>query len=227
MSIPSLASYEMPQTPIANRVAWRPDPARAALLIHDMQDYFLGKYDVAQAPIPQLIKTIQHLRGLCHERHIPVFYTAQPAHQPPADRALLNDFWGPGITAADEQPKAAIAAALQPLAGDTVLPKWRYSAFQRSDLRPRLRALGRDQLIITGIYAHIGCLATALEAFMQDVEPFLVINGCADFSLADHQMAIAHVARCCGVSLTARQIESALDPRALPPETLNPQRPAR
>jgi bifunctional isochorismate lyase/aryl carrier protein len=205
MSIPALAPYDMPAAPVPNRVPWRPDAARAALLIHDMQDYFLGKYDVAQAPIPQLIASIARLRAHCRQHGIPVFYTAQPPVQPDADRALLNDFWGPGLTAPGERAGSPIVAALRPGADDVVLTKWRYSAFQRSDLRARLRALGRDQLIITGVYAHIGCLATALEAFMQDVQPFLVIDGCADFSLDDHRMAITHVARCCGVSLTASQ----------------------
>jgi len=212
MSIPSLAPYEMPGAPVPNRVQWRPEARRAALLVHDMQDYFLGKYDVAREPIPALIAAIARLRGRCDALGIPVFYTAQPPVQPDADRALLNDFWGPGLTAPGQQAGAGIVAALAPRQGDTVLTKWRYSAFQRSDLRVRLRDLGRDQLIITGVYAHIGCMATALEAFMQDVQPFLVIDACADFSLADHQMAVTHVARCCGMSLTADEICEALIP---------------
>ncbi len=210
MSIPSLASYEMPDTPVRNRVQWRPDARRATLLIHDMQDYFLGKYDVERAPIPALVAAIGRLRDCCDAQGVPVFYTAQPPVQPDADRALLNDFWGPGLTAPDQQGGAGIVAALAPRAGDVVLTKWRYSAFQRSDLRERLRAQGRDQLIITGVYAHIGCLSTALEAFMQDVQPFLAIDACADFSLADHHMAVTHVARCCGMSLTTYDICEAL-----------------
>src|SRR5690606_6165407 len=154
MSIPSLASYEMPRTPVQNRVHWRADARRAALLIHDMQDYCLGKYEVARAPIPALIAAISRLRDCCDAQGIPVFYTAQPPVQPAADRALLNDFWGPGLTAPDQQARADIITALAPRAGDTVLTKWRYSAFQRSDLRERLRVQGRDQLIITGVYAH-------------------------------------------------------------------------
>jgi len=210
MSIPSLASYEMPDAPVQNRVGWRPHARRAALLIHDMQDYFLSKYDVTQAPIPQLIATTARLRACCRALSIPVFYTAQPPVQPAADRALLNDFWGPGLTAPDQQSGARIVAALQPEAGDRILTKWRYSAFQRSDLRAQLQALGRDQLIITGVYAHIGCLCTALEAFMQDVQPFLALDACADFTLDDHRMAITHVARRCGVSLKAEDILDSL-----------------
>lgn len=206
MTIPSLPPYAMPRQSVRNRVDWRPDRRRAALLIHDMQDYFLSKYDVTQAPIPDLIAAIARLRDHCREQGIPVYYTAQPPVQPDADRALLNDFWGPGLTAPEHQSGARLVAALTPRPEDTVLTKWRYSAFQRSDLRERLRIQGRDQLIITGVYAHIGCLATALEAFMQDVQPFLAIDACADFSLEDHRMAVTHVARRCGVSLTLDEI---------------------
>src|SRR5690606_4849210 len=217
MSTPPLAPYAMPREPARNRVRWRPAPHRAALLIHDMQDYFLGKYDVTQAPIPDLIAAIGRLRDHCHALDIPVYYTAQPPVQPKADRALLNDFWGPGLTAPEHREGARIVAALEPRPQDTVLTKWRYSAFQRSDLRERLRAQGRDQLIITGVYAHIGCLSTALEAFMQDIQPFLAIDACADFSLEDHGMAVTHVARRCGVSLTLAEILAALAPQAARP----------
>ena len=87
MSIPSLPSYPMPHEAVQNRVHWRPDARRAALLIHDMQDYFLGKYDVTQAPIPELVDAIVRLRARCDALGIPVYYTAQPPEQPEADRA--------------------------------------------------------------------------------------------------------------------------------------------
>lgn len=210
MTIHALPSYELPQTPVANRVNWRPQANRAALLIHDMQTYFLQKYDMSQAPIPMLIERIAALRDVCHKLGIPVFYTAQPTDQPEKDRALLNDFWGPGLTATEFHEQQAVVPELTPADTDIMLTKWRYSAFQRSDLREQLRNLGRDQLIITGVYAHIGCMTTALEAFMQDVQPFLAIDGVADFSLDEHHQAIRHVSQRCGVSLTCAEIQDSL-----------------
>lgn len=211
MTIHALPSYTLPNTAVTNKVNWQPDAKRCALLIHDMQDYFLSKYDVTRSPVPELIRHIAQLRQLCKRLGIPVFYTAQPIEQNPADRALLNDFWGPGLTAESQHHLQATTAALAPEDDDTVLCKWRYSAFQRSDLRERLRAAGRDQLIITGIYAHIGCMSTALEAFMQDIQAFFAIDATADFSLEEHQMAIKYVSQRCGVSLTCEQLHNALN----------------
>lgn len=210
MSIPVITPYPMPSQPVTNRVDWQPDAGRAALLIHDMQAYFLNKFDTTQAPIPALLANARALRDLCDAAGVPVFYTAQPAEQPAGDRALLNDFWGPGLTQPQFHAEQPIVELLAPRATDTVLTKWRYSAFQRSDLAEQLHARGRDQLIVCGIYAHIGCMATALEAFMRDVQPFFVIDAVADFSEAEHRMAVDYVARRCGVSLTLAQVQAAL-----------------
>lgn len=214
MSIPSIPPYVMPNTLVANRVSWQPDASRAALLIHDMQAYFLNKFDRMQAPVPDLIANACALRALCDAVGIPVFYTAQPVEQPAGDRALLNDFWGPGLTQPQFHAEQAVISELAPRNDDVVLTKWRYSAFQRSDLAERLRDLGRDQLIVCGIYAHIGCMTTVLEAFMRDIQAFLVVDAVADFSLVEHQMAVDYVSRRCGASLTLAQIQAALQPAA-------------
>ncbi|GHC26713.1 isochorismatase [Kushneria pakistanensis] len=211
MAIPAIASYSLPTAAELpdNRVGWQVDPARAVLLIHDMQRYFLAKYDVSAAPIPEVISHLAGLIAAARAAGVPVVYTAQPTDQPDSDRALLNDFWGPGLPGHPEQ--YPVVDELAPQDGDVVLTKWRYSAFQRSDLRERMRSWGRDQLIIGGVYAHIGCMATALEGFMQDVQCFMLTDGVADFSRARHDMALEYVAGRCGVVTTSARALEALE----------------
>lgn len=208
--ITAIAAYPMPsQEHIpTSRVKWIPSPSRCALLIHDMQLFFLNKYDQQQAPIPQLIDHTRMILTLAHSLQIPVFYTAQPPQQTAAERGLLNDMWGAGINHYPEQ--ATICEPLAPQSGDHVLKKWRYSAFKRSDFEEQLKRMGRDQLLITGIFAHIGCMATALDAFMLDIQPFFIADALADFSRKDHDMALEHVANRCGVCLSTTQVIDAL-----------------
>ena len=210
MSIPVITPYPMPSQPVTNRVDWQPDAGRAALLIHDMLAYFLNKFDTTQAPIPALLANARALRDLCDAAGVPVFYTAQPAEQPAGDRALLNDFWGPGLTQPQYHAEQPIIELLAPRATDTVLTKWRYSAFQRSDFEQRLRVRGRSQLMIAGVFAHIGCLVTAADAFMREVQPFFVADAVADFSRAHHDRALVQVAACTGVVLSTAQALVAL-----------------
>ncbi|MFC3484212.1 isochorismatase family protein [Amycolatopsis roodepoortensis] len=214
VSLPKIEPYALPteaELP-AGRVGWKPDPARAALLVHDAQRYFLAPY--AGSPIPEMVANIAALADAARAAGVPVFYTAQPGHQAAEDRGLLTEFWGDGIGAViDEDPAAAdVVPELAPKPGDKVLTKWRYSAFQRSTFTEQLAEGGRDQLLITGVYAHIGCQATAVEAFMRDIQPFLVGDAVADFSRERHDQACEYVAQRCGALTTTAAALAALAP---------------
>jgi len=188
----------------ANRVGWRPDPTRCALLVHDMQRHFLAPFDATAEPIPQLIEGIDALRTAADAAGAPVFFSAQPGGQTPDQRGLLTDFWGDGIPA--DGDAAEIIPALTPRGTERRLTKWRYSTFVNTDLLERLRDAGRDQLLICGVYAHIGCLTTAVHAFMEGVQPFVVADAVADFSADDHRMALSWTARRRGVVTTTAQV---------------------
>jgi len=210
MAIPAILPYPMPGASAlpANKVNWMPDPQRAVLLIHDMQQYFVAPYTPDASPLNELLANIRLLHDRCEQLGIPVVYTAQPGAQTPEQRALLQDFWGPGIDGGPYQKQ--IIEALAPRANDLVLTKWRYSAFKKTTLLEELHSRGRDQLIVCGIYAHIGCLMTACDAFMQDIQPFLVADAVADFTEEHHHMALKYAADRCAVVLTTTRALDAL-----------------
>jgi bifunctional isochorismate lyase / aryl carrier protein len=210
MAIPKIASYLIPPLVSNNRVNWQADVQRAALLVHDMQDYFLDFYDRSQAPVPQLLANSKRLIDQARALGIPVIYTAQLPQQSAQERGLLQDMWGPGLTANPDGKH--ITSELAPQPQDTVLDKWRYSAFQKSGLQEMLFDLGRDQLIICGVYAHIGCMMTACDAFMRDIQSFFVADALADFSAQDHAMALDYVSQRCGMALTTDALLENLRP---------------
>ena len=208
--LPSIAGYDLPREAElpTSRADWTLDTDRAALLVHDMQAYFVDAFVPGVAPIEPAIGHIAALLSAARARGVPVFYTAQNGDQDRRDRGLQADLWGPGMRHVPEhQP---IVAPLAPAAGDIVLTKHRYSAFQRSNLETLMRARGRDQLVVCGVYAHIGCMLTAAEAFQLDIQPFLAADALADFSREWHDAALAQAADCLAVVRSTRQIIEAL-----------------
>ncbi|GGY05478.1 isochorismatase family protein [Streptomyces minutiscleroticus] len=204
--IPPIQPYPMPQAGDlpTNTAPWKPDPDRAVLLVHDMQHYFLRQFPANAAPGADLVQNATLLRNQAVAAGLPIAYTAQPGGMTDTQRGLLKDFWGPGmrVDPADRQ----VIEPLAPSSDDWMLTKWRYSAFFKSDLLQRMRSHGRDQIILCGVYAHIGVLATAVEAFTNDIETFLVADAVADFNHAYHQLALDYAAERCAVVTTAKSV---------------------
>ncbi|MFJ2743423.1 isochorismatase family protein [Streptomyces sp. NPDC087440] len=206
MALPAVAPYAMPTADELpeNRVAWTVDPQRAVLLVHDLQNHFLTAYTPDTSPTNELLANVAQLTKAARDAGIPVMYSAQPGGQSPAERGLQQDFWGPGLP--DDAHAKAIADAVAPEPQDTVITKWKYSAYVRTDLAERMRAAGRDQLVVVGVYAHIGVLMTAADAWMRDVQAFVVADAVADFSREDHDMALRYAAGRCAVVTTTETV---------------------
>ncbi|MFF5897189.1 isochorismatase family protein [Streptomyces argenteolus] len=202
MALPAITSYALPsdaELP-ANRVDWTVDPARAVLLVHDLQNHFLRAFPAGEQPLTGMLDNTSRVIGRARALGVPVVYSVQRGGQTHEERGLQLDFWGPG--AADDPEALAIPSAVAPADGDTVLTKWKYSAFVRTELESLLRDSGRDQLVITGVYAHIGVLMSACDAWMRDIRAFLVADAVADFSREDHDMALRWAAGRCAVVTT-------------------------
>ncbi|MDX8053059.1 isochorismatase family protein [Lentzea sp. BCCO 10_0798] len=211
MPIPAIVPYPMPAADAlpANTVDWRIDPARAVLLVHDMQHYFLRFFPQGETPLTDLVANTARIRESCAALGIPVAYTAQPGDMTAEQRGLLRDFWGSGMSR--DPVHRDVVAEVAPRPQDWVLTKWRYSAFCRTDLLARMRAAGRDQLICCGVYAHVGLLMTTVDAMSEDVQAFLVADAIADFSEEYHRMALSYAAERSAMVTTTSDVLSTLD----------------
>jgi len=205
MAIPPITPYAVPggdDLPPA-AVGWELDPARSALLVHDMQRYFVDFFPDA-SPRRELLHNTSRLLNWARGAGVPVAYSAQPGAMTRAQRGLLLDFWGPGMGA--DRRSREIVPELRPAPGELVLTKWRYSAFSRTSLESWLRDNNCTQLVICGVYAHVGVLMTAADAFAADIQPFLVADAVADFTAEEHHEALRYAARRCAKIVTTEAV---------------------
>lgn len=210
MAIPNQINYSAPVPPKENlpasRAAWIVDPSRVAVLVHDLQKYFVDVYSPEAEVLTRLLDSSAAVLDAARSVDIPIFYTGQSGLDP--DRGLQNDLWGAGML---PQPQhTEIVSRVAPQYGDRLVEKKRYSAFSRTDFATQLSYLGRTQLIILGIYAHVGIAATALDAFQRDIQPFIVADGIADMSLELHRATLAQLANSCAVVTLSNDVVKSL-----------------
>lgn len=181
-------------------------PDSSALLVVDMQDYFLHPESHAFLPsAPAIIPTILALAAAFKKAGRPVFYTR---HANRADDAgQMAEWWRELLTA--DHPLGAIVAALAAPA-DAVLGKSQYDAFFRTDLEARLRQGGTRQLVITGVTTHLCCDSTARSAFARGFAVFMAIDGTATLNRELHVASLRALAHGCAVPVLASGLLAAL-----------------
>jgi isochorismate hydrolase len=180
------------------------DPARAALLIHDLQEYLLRPFPAGQRPVTDLVANASRLRRRCAELGIPVSYTSRPDATGQPEGGVWVDFWKPGT--AHRHGFTGVTEPLAPTPYDRVFTTRRYSAFHGTGLAELLAGESRDQLIICGIYAHVGVLVTACDALTRDLQVFLVADAVADLSPTHHRLALVQASQRSAVTPTTSTV---------------------
>jgi len=152
-------------------------PKDSALLVIDMQRYFLEQSSNAHLPAAEeIVGNMQALISAYRELSQPVIFTRH-AHLRDEKPGAMVRWWGDVLR--DDDELSEIAAPFAPLATETVLRKSRYSAFVDTDLEKRLRTQGISSIVITGVMTHLCCESTARDAFMRDFDVFIVVDGTA------------------------------------------------
>ncbi len=183
-------------------VAFEFDLSKAALLILDMQNFFLDKNNHAFIPSAEnIIPNIQKLISYFDENDRPIVFTRHIDTEKPKE--MMTKWWRDSVTAGSEDSN--ITPQLNEDLGITVM-KTRYSAFKKTNLGAILKERRVEQLVITGIMSHLCCETTARDAFMKDFEVFFVVDANATYTEELHIGTLKAISHGFGICIPSEEI---------------------
>ncbi len=152
-------------------------PGRTALIVLDMQRYFLDPDSHAHIPsAADIVPGIRSLAALFSERDLPVIFTRHL--NTPENGGALALWWDDLIR--EEDSLSEITTDLDTSMG-VVLKKSQYDAFYDTDLESNLKERGIERVVITGVMTHLCCETTARSAFVRGFEVTFPVDGTATY----------------------------------------------
>lgn len=165
-------------------------PQHSALLVLDMQAYFLDDSSHAYIPsaepiVDGIIQSIKeysaHGRPIIFTQHINTSSNA----------GMMSTWWKDLITS--RNPLHKIIPEIN-LSKGTLIKKSQYDAFYQTQLDELLHASGVTQVVICGVMTHLCCETTARSAFMHGFEVFFTVDGTASYNMAYHRSSLLNLA---------------------------------
>jgi isochorismate hydrolase len=165
-------------------------PAYSALLVLDMQSYFLDVSSHAYIPSAgAILDGILQLIEAYNARQMPIFFSQ---HINTADNAGMMSVWWKDLITSDN-PLHRIIPEID-LSVGSLIQKNQYDVFCRTPLDEMLHARGVTQVVICGVMTHLCCETTARSAFMNGFEVFFPVDGTATYNLAYHRSSLVNLA---------------------------------
>ena len=171
----------------------RLNPAKSALLVVDMQQFFLDPGSPtftcgAAAILPAVKRLIKVFRGAGR----PVIFTRHVHHPDDLDSGIMGWWWeGKCI---EGSPESEIHPSIAPRANEKVVFKHRYSAFYNTDLETVLRCLKVEDLVIAGVMTNMCCESTARDAYYRDYRVFFPADGTGTINEEMHLASLLNLA---------------------------------
>lgn len=156
----------------------RLNPDRCALVVIDMQEFFLNPRSPAYLPPARAIASnAMRLLTAFRKSKRPVLYTVHAYEDPSSEGGLTVRRWKKTCLAGT--PEAGIFSALRPGPGERVFRKTRYSAFSNPEFERFLREQGIEELVLAGVMTHLCVESTAREAFSKDFQTTVLADAAA------------------------------------------------
>lgn len=177
------------------------EAAKTALVVIDMQNYFVAPGMAGEVPIArEIVPNINRLAAALRAAGGTVAWVTNnlSADIEESWSVMMNEmFAAPRREAMLEHLREGGAGhplwhELETAEGDWHVYKNRFSAFiqSSSDLEARLRAAGIDTILVTGTLTNVCCESTARDAMMRNFRVVMVSDGNATYNDEDHNAAL-------------------------------------
>ena len=161
-------------------------PEKAALLVLDMQTYFLESDSHAFVPsAPAIILGINKLISAFETASRPVIATRHLNTN--EDAGMMSKWWRDLINS--QNAHSHYINKLK-ISNCTSINKTQYDAFLNTTLEETLRQRDVEQVVITGVMTHLCCETTARSAFMRGFEVFFTVDGTATYNEELHYASL-------------------------------------
>lgn len=165
-------------------------PVHSALLVLDMQSYFLDP--ASHAYIPSAVAVLPGIRALVRayrRKRLPLVFTRHVNTL--QDAGMMSVWWRDRISL--DSPLSQITPELD-VADSPVILKTQYDAFYKTDLEAILLQAGVVRVLICGVMTHLCCETTARSAFGRDFEVYFLVDGTATYNRDFHQASLLNLA---------------------------------
>ncbi len=176
-----------------NRHELKLNKDRSALLVVDMQRYFLEPGSPAfTCGGPAILPALKQLIAVFRDSNRPVIYTKHVHHPGGLDAGIMQ-WWWEGMCI-EGSPESEIHPDIAPLPSEKVIFKHRYSAFYNTDLDTVLRCLKIEDIVITGVMTNMCCESTARDAYFRDYRVFFPADGTGGLNEEMHLASLLNLA---------------------------------
>ena len=164
-------------------------PKKSALIVTDMQEFFINENSHAFIPSSKaIIPNIQSLINRYYEKNLPVIFTRHVNTTENAE--LMGEWWTDLLTS--DNPLSRIADYID-VKNSSVIQKEQYDAFYNTNLEKLLTSNKVTDIVITGVMTHLCCETTTRSAFVRGFRPFFVIDGTATYNESFHVSSLLNL----------------------------------
>ena len=161
-------------------------PEKAALLVLDLQDYFLLESSHAFIPSASaILPGINKLIAAFISANYPLMYTRHI--NTPEDAGMMSKWWRDLI---DPQTAYNQNITMAHIPNTFHINKTQYDAFHKTSLENTLHELKIEQVVICGVMTHLCCETTARSAFVRGFEVFFTVDGTATYNEELHRASL-------------------------------------